>query len=450
MNNLQNEKENENSRLVLDWIEDHREEVVEFLQELIRVPSVNPWFEPKEEESREAEVQEIIGERMAALGAEVARWEPSAEELKEYAGRPGYYPDHKFDGRPNQAAVLKGIGGGRSLLLTGHVDVVPAASGWTVDPYGGERKDGVIYGRGAVDMKGGIAAMVMGLEAVVKSVGQLRGDVIVGTVVDEEAGGMGTLDLVAKGYRADGCILTESTNMKVAPLCRGILWGKLIIPGRSGHIELPQGDWREGGAVDAIALARVFMDHFDRLNAIWRVRKTHPYLPIPCQVYVAQMNAGEYPTAFANKAEIVFNAQYLPREKDEMGLGGKVKKEIEEFIASVSETEEWLRENPPRIEWLIDADCGETPVDHPFVQTLQKATDEIRHTVDIEGIGFHTDMGWFTNVGIPTVNFGPGTPRVAHQNNESLYEEELLDATKIIALTILNWCNNKLTEQKNG
>ena len=450
MNNLQNEKENENSRLVLDWIEDHREEVVEFLQELIRVPSVNPWFEPKEEESREAEVQEIIGERMAALGAEVARWEPSAEELKEYAGRPGYYPDHKFDGRPNQAAVLKGIGGGRSLLLTGHVDVVPAASGWTVDPYGGERKDGVIYGRGAVDMKGGIAAMVMGLEAVVKSVGQLRGDVIVGTVVDEEAGGMGTLDLVAKGYRADGCILTESTNMKVAPLCRGILWGKLIIPGRSGHIELPQGDWREGGAVDAIALARVFMDHFDRLNAIWRVRKTHPYLPIPCQVYVAQINAGEYPTAFANKAEIVFNAQYLPREKDEMGLGGKVKKEIEEFIASVSETEEWLRENPPRIEWLIDADCGETPVDHPFVQTLQKATDEIRHTVDIEGIGFHTDMGWFTNVGIPTVNFGPGTPRVAHQNNESLYEEELLDATKIIALTILNWCNNKLTEQKNG
>jgi acetylornithine deacetylase len=237
--------------------------------------------------------------------------------------------------------------------------------------------------------------------------------------------------------------------MKVAPLCRGILWGKLIIPGRSGHIELPQGDWREGGAVDAIALARVYMDHFDRLNAIWRVRKTHPYLPIPCQVYVAQINAGEYPTAFANKAEIVFNAQYLPREKDEMGLGGKVKREIEEFIASVTQTEDWLRENPPRIEWLIDADCGETPVEHPFVQTLQMATDKIRRTTEIEGIGFHTDMGWFTNVGIPTVNFGPGTPRVAHQNNESLHEEELLDATKIIALTILNWCNHEPTEQKN-
>lgn len=439
MINIQNEQENENIQLVLNWIEDHREEVIEFLQELIRVPSVNPWFNPKAEESREAEVQEIIGERMAALGAEVARWEPSAEELKEYAGRPGYYPDHKFDGRPNQAAVLKGIGGGKSLLLTGHVDVVPAASGWTVDPYGGVRKDGVIYGRGAVDMKGGIAAMVMGLEAVVKSVGQLRGDVIVGTVVDEEAGGMGTLDLVAKGYRADGCILTESTNMKVAPLCRGILWGKLIIPGRSGHIELPQGDWREGGAVDAIALARVYMDHFDRLNAIWRVRKTHPYLPIPCQVYVAQINAGEYPTAFANKAEIVFNAQYLPREKDEMGLGGKVKREIEEFIASVSQTEDWLRENPPRIEWLIDADCGETPVEHPFVQMSINHLDYLGLPEQIEGVCAHTDFGWFEHFGIPTIVVGAGDPRKAHQNDESISEEDLIKLTKFIALTILNW-----------
>jgi len=203
---------------------------------------------------------------------------------------------------------------------------------------------------------------------------------------------------------------------------------------------LPQGDWREGGAVDAIGLARVYMDHFDRLNTKWRVRKTHPYLPIPCQVYIAQLNAGEYPTAFANKAELVFNAQYLPREKDEKGLGGKVKAEIEEFVKAVSQTEGWLRENPPEIEWLIDADCGETPVDHPFVKIVYASINIIKGNAEIEGIGFHTDMGWFVNVGIPTVNFGPGTPRVAHQNDESLSEQDLLNATKTIALTILNWC----------
>jgi len=430
----------EADHVILRWIEEHQGEVIGFLQELIQIPSVNPWFNPKEGESREAEVQGVIKKRMEGMGAEVKQWEPSAAALAKYAGRPGYYADHKFEGRPNQAAVLKGAGGGKSLLLTGHVDVVPAASGWTVAPFKGERLDGSVYGRGAVDMKGGIAAMVMALEAVVKSGYRLKGDVIVGTVVDEEAGGMGTLDFVDKGYRADACILTESTDMKIAPLCRGILWGKLVITGRSGHIELPQGDWREGGAVDAIGLARVFMDHFDRLNADWRVRKVHTYLPLPCQVYIAQINAGEYPTAFANQAELVFNAQYLPSEKDEKGLGSRVKAEIEAFVASVAQTEEWLRENPPEIEWLIDADCGETPVSDPFVRVMENSINKIRENSAIEGIGFHTDMGWFVNVGIPTVNFGPGTPRVAHQNDESLEEQELIDAVKTIALTIIYWC----------
>ncbi len=154
---------------IMRWIEGNRREVVKFLQEMIRVPSVNPWFGPKAEESREGEVQGVIGARMEEMGAEVKRWEPNAQALVKYAGRPGYYADHKFEGRPNQAAIIKGSGGGRSLMLTGHVDVVPAASGWTVEPYKGEERDGRIYGRGAVDMKGGIAAMVMGLEAVIKS-----------------------------------------------------------------------------------------------------------------------------------------------------------------------------------------------------------------------------------------------------------------------------------------
>ncbi len=425
---------------VLEWIEGNREEVTQFLQELIRVPSVTPWFKPKAEDSREKEVQEVIGARMEGLGAEVKRWEPSAEALAEYEGRPGYYADHTFEGRPNQAATLKGSGGGRSLMLTGHIDVVPAASGWTVDPFGGELRDGRIYGRGAVDMKGGVAAMVMALEAVVKSGVKLKGDVIVGTVVDEEAGGMGTLDLVAQGYRADACILTEPTNLKVAPLCRGILWGKLVIEGRSGHIELPQGDWRDGGAVDAIGLARVYMDHIDRKNEDWRRSKTHEYMPLPCQINVAQVNAGEYPTAFANRAELVFNAQYLPREKDEMGLGSKVKREIEEFVAAVAATEPWLVEHPPVIEWMIDADCGETPVEDEFVQTGIQEIRKLGHEPVIEGVSAHTDIGWFQTLGIPTFIIGPGDPRKAHQDNEFVEKDDLIELTKMIALIITKWC----------
>ena len=96
-------------------------------------------------------------------------------------------------------------------------------------------------------MKGGIAAMILATEAILKSGYKLKGDVCVGTVVDEETGGMGTLDFVDRGHRADVCIMTEATQNIVAPLCRGILWGNVIVKGRSGHIECPQVDWRKGG-----------------------------------------------------------------------------------------------------------------------------------------------------------------------------------------------------------
>ena len=423
---------------VQNWVEEHAEEIFAFLQQLIRIPSVNPWFGGNP--GGEAEVQAVIAEKMRGLGAKVETWEPNADKLAEYAGRAGYYAGRSFKKRPNQAAVVRGAGGGKSLLLTGHIDVVPPGEGWSVDPFAAVRKQGRIYGRGTVDMKGGVAAMIMALEAVLASGLQTNGDVTVGTVVDEEAGGMGTLDFVAHGYRADGAILTESTGLAVAPLCRGILWGRLVIPGRSGHIELPQGDWRQGGGVDAIARARLYMDMFDNLNRDWALRKRHPYLPTPCQVYVAQLDAGEYPTAFANRAAITFNAQYLPREKDDMGLGSDVKREISEFVAAVAQTDPWLRENPPVIEWLIDADCGETDANHPFVQTCLESLRTIGRNAVIEGVSAHTDMGWFCNVGIPTINFGGGEMRVAHQSDESISEDDVLATTAMIAHTIIDWC----------
>lgn len=429
-------------KLVLKYIDEHREDIIEFLQELVKIPSINPWFHDSPGPSYEDAVQDVIAKKMKKLGAVIDRWEPDADHLAKYEGKPGYYAGRDFTGRPNQAAVVKGTGGGRSMLLTGHIDVVPAASGWTVDPFGAERRDGFIYGRGTVDMKGGIAAMICALEAVLSNVGSLAGDVIVGTVVDEEAGGMGTLAFVDRGYRADGCILTESTGLDIATLCRGILWGKLTVYGRSGHIEIPQGDWRTDGAVDAIEKARLFLSHLDHFNLEWARTKTHPLLPVPCQVKVAQFNAGEYPTAYANKAEIVFNAQYLPREKDENFLGGKVKAEIEELVKQVTMTDPWLVENPPTLEWLVDADCGETPFDHPFVECLKRSAEDTGWEPQLFGLGFHTDMGWFVNVGTPTVNFGPGDSRLAHQHDERVSEEELISATKAIALSLLSWCGS--------
>lgn len=425
---------------VYTWIDKNQDEVVTFLQKLIKEPSVNPYFDEEKDYMQEGRAQEVLKEYLEEMGMEAEYSYPNAQELSKYEGKPGYYADHTFEDRPNLFAKLKGTGGGKSMMMSGHIDVVQRGSKWTKDPFGAEIVDHKLYGRGAVDMKGGIAAMTVALKAIKASGIRLKGDAMIGTVVDEEAGGMGTLALVAKGYRADGCLITEPTHLNIAPLCRGILWGKLTIEGRAGHIELKQGDFRTGGAVDAIDKASLYLEHFRRLNKEWSVRKEHKYLPIPCQIHIAQFEAGEYPTTFANRAVLTFNAQYLPSEKDENGLGSKVKKEIEDYVKAVAMTDPWLKDNVPEIEWLIDADCGETLDDQPFFQTVRDSAKEVNPLSKVEGICCHTDMGWFCNVGIPTLNIGPGDPRLAHQADEYVEIEELVICTKMIASILLDWC----------
>jgi acetylornithine deacetylase len=428
--------------LVTSTATQHQEETISLLQDLIRIPSVNPYFSNYEEPSREGHVQDIFATRLDRLGATLDRWEPSAADLAKHAGGPGYYPDRDFRGRPNLVATLPGSGGGQSLMLLGHADVVSAGDDWTVAPFAAERHHGNVYGRGAADMKAGMAAAVSALEILRTAGIQLRGDVLLASVVDEEAGGMGTLAVVDRGYRTDGAIIPEPTDLNVAPLCRGILWGRLTIPGRASHIEMPQPHWRDGGAVDAIALGRTFLDAIDDLNARWAANpaKRHPLLPLPCQVCVSMLDAGEFPTAYAGQMRITFDAQYLPAEKDDRKLGGRVKVELEAFFAEIAQQNAWLRENPPTIEWLVDADCGETPADHPLPQLLHRAAQTAGAESTMEGMSSHTDMGLLVNAGIPTVNFGPGAPSVAHQSDEHVREEDLHQATVAFALIIAAWC----------
>lgn len=422
------------------WLDENQNEATDLLKSLIQVPSVTPYFDEEEKFMHEGDAQRLMQKYLDEMGFKTEFSYPDAKKLAKYEGKAGYYPNYTFKDRPNLYGVYPGSGNGRSILLYGHIDVVSRGTGWTFDPFAATEENGRIFGRGAVDMKGGIAAMVIAMKAIQKAGIKLRGDVKVGTVVGEEAGGMGTLAFVDQGYRADGCLITEPTALKVAPLCRGILWGKLVIPGKSGHIELPRAPWREGGAVDAIEKMQLYLEHFRQLNSLWAIEKTHKYIPIPCQINIAQINAGEFPTTFANKAEIIFDAQYLPSEKDENGLGGKVKKELENFVQRIAETDDWLRENPPYIEWIVDADCGETLDDEPFFTVVRDEAQRINPESIVEGICCHTDMGWLCNVGIPTINLGPGDARLAHQNDENLEISQLIQCAKIIASIILEWC----------
>lgn len=429
--------------IVSKYIDDHREELFSLLSDMVRIPSVNNHFEDKDEYKGEGNVQRFIKEyeeKTIGIPAEFT-W-PNSDNLASHKGKAGYYQGRKFDDRPNCCAKLEGTGGGKSLLLSGHTDVVSVGIGWETDPFDPIVKDGFMFGRGTSDMKGGIASMLIAIEAIKKTGIKLKGDILMGTTVDEEAGSMGTLAFVEEGYKADACIIGEGTHQDINAMCRGILWAKIHVPGRAGHIELAPKSWHGGGAVDAIEKATIIMDALDILNDEWKITRTHPLLPanLPCQVLIAQVEAGDYATSYADSAVITVNAQYLPSERDNDHLGSWLKDQLTTFISKVADTDPWMKENPPYIEWEIDANCAETSVSDPFIKSIFSSYDEVGFDTKVKGSGGHDDMEFFCAKGMPTINLGPGDGATNHQPNECIWMEDLVDCAKRIAAIALGWC----------
>ena len=436
---------NELEKRIVDIVDQSREQIAETLQQLIRFQSV-VMADPTKAGPGERECQEYLEDRLRRAGFKTDLWEPDADALLEkYRGKPGAQPRRNFKGRPNLAGILPGSGKGRSMLLTGHIDVVPPGelTHWRHEPFAGVRDGEMIHGRGAVDMKGGVASMLVAVEILRDLNAPLSGDIVFATVVDEEIGGMGTLALADRGYRADAGILTEPTGNRISPLCHGILWGKIVIDGIGGHAELKPRHWNAGGPVDAIKLMRFVLEGIDVLNERWHTdpRKNHPLMELSNQIIVTQVRGGEHPSSMAGRAEIIIDVQYLPSEKDAHGVGGAVKREVEMHIATLAKVDPWLSEHPPRVEWILDADCAEVKPDHPIIHTFTEACASAAHPFQLWGIGAHTDMGIPTELAkTPTVNFGPGEPSQAHQPNEQVSIDDLVTCTKVIALTVANWC----------
>jgi acetylornithine deacetylase len=432
-------------RRIIDAVHRGRERIAQTLQELIRFESV-VMSDPTKAGPGERECQKYLERRLVAAGFDTDLWEPDADALLEkYRGKPGAQLGRNFRGRPNLAGTLRGSGGGKSILLTGHIDVVPAGqkTHWRHDPFAGVREGESVHGRGAVDMKGGVASMLLASEILRELNIPLSGDILFSTVVDEEIGGMGTLAMADRGYRADAGILTEPTDNRISPLCHGILWGKIVVDGIGGHAELKARHWDAGGPVDAVRLMRFVLDGIDVLNERWRTdpQKNHPLMELSNQIIVTQVRAGEHPSSTAGRAEIIIDVQYLPSEKDPDGVGGTVKREVEDYLATLAQVDPWLAQCPPRIEWILDADCAEVKPDHPLVETFAAACAEASHPFQLWGIGAHTDMGIPTDLAkTPTLNYGPGDPSQAHQPNEHVSIDDLVTCTKIIALVVARWC----------
>ena len=200
-------------------------ELIHRLQALIRLPSLT---------GEENEAQEFMRRWFEEIGLEVDEWVVDAAALQRDIRFPGA---RCLEPRKNVVGVLRGSGGGQTLVLNGHVDVVPPGekNRWGTDPWKGIVADDRVYGRGACDMKGGLIAMVGAVAAIRKAGIGLRGSVVVQSVIGEEDGGLGTFASLVRGHGGDAVIVGEPTQMVVAPAHSGSCTFRLRVTGRSTH-----------------------------------------------------------------------------------------------------------------------------------------------------------------------------------------------------------------------
>jgi acetylornithine deacetylase len=395
----------------------------------------------------EAALQRYLGERLREAGAEIDLFEPDAELMH---GKPLVPPGLDFAGRPQLIATKRGLGDGRSLALNGHIDVVsvePRGS-WTSHPFAAAVRDGRLYGRGACDMKGGIAAMVFAVEILASLGINLQGDVLVATNTDEESSGAGGAALVQHGLRADAGIVTEPTGFDVWVACRGSEYCVVRVPGRPGHAEVRQPGWRQGGAVNAIEKAGVVLDAISSLRGEWAEREglDHPFLSRP-SLLPTMARSGEWPVTYPASCDLTLAVMYVPAMADARGWGAEVRREVEEWIVRETARDDWLAEHPPTIEWWPNAVMPfEISASEPIVETALGATADIGRDGRLGGLDSWYDGATLTKLaGVPSIGYGPpgfdaDGLSLAHMVDEYVPVDGLVGCAQGLAVAAMRFC----------
>jgi acetylornithine deacetylase len=184
---------------------------------------------------------------------------------------------------------------------------------WSSHPFHAGVRGGRIYGRGVVDMKGGVAAMVFAAEVLARRGVALGGDLLINTVTEEESTGAGTIAAIAHGLGADAAIVTEPTSLDIGIGCRGSMLPTVHIPGRTGHAAATQPPWQEGGAVSAAEKTAPIVDALVRLRQLWHDRpdQQHEFMP-PSKIVVTKVQSGNWDVSYAESAEIQCHVSYQP------------------------------------------------------------------------------------------------------------------------------------------
>ncbi len=392
------------------------------------------WVAIPSLDGAETEMQRAVAEKLTEIGMAVDLWEIDFDALEKH---PAYCAEVD---RAEGLGVVGMVGGdqGKSLILNGHVDVVPAGDEdlWDFPAWQGTIANGNLYGRGALDMKGGLACGVYAVKAIIDAGIQLKGKLSIQSVIGEEDGGSGALATILRGHVADAAIIMEPTELMIAPAQAGAMNFRVTVPGRSAH-----GCIRAEGisAIEKFILIYQALIAFEkeRNDAVTDPLFTPYELPIPLSVGTIQ--GGNWASTVPES--VSFEGRFGIAVGENML---EARQKFEAVVAQAAANDPWLRDNPPTIEWWGGQfDSAGIAVNEPIVTTVSAAWRTVSGQEPIlQGMPYGADMRLLVNEGgIPTLMFGAGDIRQAHSHNEYVPLVELRLAVQTLVLTILRFCD---------
>ncbi len=406
-------------RRVLDALDEA--ELVATLVELVRVPSVTGT-------DAEADLQHTVARWFEEAGLEVDLWPLDLDELRS---------DPQFPG--TEAPRLEGHGvvgtasgeGVPGLVLQGHVDVVPVGdlANWAGgEPFSARIENGVLHGRGACDMKAGVAVNLAVARALHRSGVRTERRLALHSVVSEEDGGLGAFATVRRGHGGEVAVISEPTSGRLVTANAGALTFRVEVPGRAAH-----GSTRHEG----VSAVEAFWPVHLALRALEerRNRDRHPLFgdnPLPYGISVGTVRAGDWASSVPDL--LVAEGRMGVRLGEDPATARAA---LEEAVAEAAAADPWLREHEPRVTWPGGQFAsGRLPAGHPLVGEVADAVEVLTGARPVEAAApYGSDLRIYADVGgIPTLHYGPGDVRLAHAPRELVPLAEVVDVARALAL----------------
>jgi acetylornithine deacetylase len=391
-----------------------RDTTVDFLKDLIRIPSTR---------GNEGPAAHLAHERILPYVDESCLVEIDDSIMDD----PDYdfpLPNFTYQDTPQVEAVIHGEGTGKNIVFNAHLDVVPPSEG-QVDAYNPIEENGKLYGRGAIDDKGGIATL-FAVAMMLKENGiKPKGDIIFHFVVEEENGGNGTLAMVRRGVEADAAVVLEPSDLAIFPSVRGAVWFELAVFGRATHSGNIAG--RISAVDKAYQAIEILRKYHDRLLEESRGLPLFDQYPDPMPLTIGQINGGNWPSSVPSQTVLKGLIGFLPNKNRH-----EVQAELRQALQI--EGDEWLRENFEISFNLLNNDGNMLPVDHPLVTTLRDAALKNNLPGKIDAMVAACDAWQYANtLNIPTVVFGPGSLALCHAADEHILIDDMMKAASVLA-----------------